>query len=298
MKAKSKLIAAVFALTIPVAPAHSAPKTEADVCRLLSRAGVTTTVETLKVFAGDVFGKPAELWQESDFSSLLSHAKICDGKPDDSNQRVSFYSWNLALNNVFPDVVALTDVAVPISAKYSNVWPAREGVALCSSIFAFRKDAIWLTNNSEDVFGVAFESMSAAQLDGARAFLEECKPVLEGILKARGKNKEPVAKIVRSMRLSIDRDSRIREVTIDNLDPELIPRRDGKQVPLAYVSPNTIGILRRVNTSLKGKTPLQTSDQVLISKWADDVFKLVPEGPDRAYAERVKFAITTQMFPK
>lgn len=298
MKAKSKLIASAFALVIPFFSAHAAPKTEADVCRTLSQAGVSSTVETLKVFAGKVFGKPAELWQQTDFSTLLSHAKICDGKPEDSNQRVSFYSWNLALNNVYPDVIALTDISIPVSKKYVGVWPGNDGVALCSSIFAFRKDPIWLTNNSKEVFGVPFETMTAAQLDGARTFLDDCSPVLEGILKARGKNKEPVEKIVRSIKLSIDRDSRIPEVAIENLDPELVPIRDGKAVPLAYLSPNTVGILRRVNTSLLRRTPLQTSDQVLISKWADDVFKLVPEGPDRAYAERVKFAITTQMFPK
>lgn len=298
MKAKSKLIGAAFALAIPFTSAHAAPKTEADACRELSQAGVAGTVEALKVFAGEVFGKPAELWQQSDFSALLSHAKICDGKPENSNQRVSFYSWNLALNNVYPGVVALTDVSIPVSKKYAGIWPAHEGVALCSTIFDFRKDPIWLTNNSKEVFGVSFEGMTSTQLDAARTFLDDCSPVLEGILRARGKNKEPVARIVRSIKLSIDRDSRIPEVTIDNLDPELVPMRDGKAVPLAYLSPNTVGIVRRVNTSLLRRTPLQTSDQVLISKWADDVFKLVPEGPDRAYAERVKFAITTQMFPK
>lgn len=297
MKAKSKLIAAAFVLAIPAVPAQAAPKTEADVCRTLSQTAVNSTVQTLKVFAGSVFGKPAELWQQSDFSTLLSHAKLCDGKPQDSNQRVSFYSWNLALNTVYPDVVALTDIAVPISAKYAGTWPANDGTALCSSIFAFRKDPIWLTNNSKEVFGIAFEDMTDRQIEASRSFLDDCSPVLEGILRARGKNKEPVAKIIRSMKLSVDRDSRIREVTIDNLDPELVPVRDGKPVPLAYVSPNTVGILRRVNTSLLRRTPLQTGDQVLISNWADDVFKLVPEGPDRAYAERVKFVVTTQMFP-
>jgi hypothetical protein len=52
-----------------------------------------------------------------------------------------------------------------------------------------------------------------------------------------------------------------------------------------------------VNTSLLRKIRLQTDDMVLISKWADNVFDLIPEGPDRAYAERVKLAITRSMFP-
>lgn len=298
MKAKSKLFAAVIALSLPFSTVQSAPASEGDTCRILSEAGVQRTAQTLKVFADDVFGKPAELWQEQDFASLLSHAKICDGKPEGAQQRVSYFSWKLAIENIYAKVLEVTSVAVPISQKYSGVWPAREGVAVCSSIFSFRKDPIWLTNNSKDVFGVAFEAMDATQLDKARAFLDECSPVLEGILVARGKNKEPVAKIMRSVRLSVDRDSRIPLVKIDNLDPELVPIRDGRPVPLAYLSPNTVGIVRRVNTSLMRKIPLQTSDQVLISNWADDVFKLVPEGPDRAYAERVKFAITTQMFPK
>jgi hypothetical protein len=102
---------------------------------------------------------------------------------------------------------------------------------------------------------------------------------------------------VKSINTSIDRDQKIPQVHIENLVEDLIPIRDGKAVPLAYVSPNTVSVVRRVNTSMLRKIRLQTDDMVLISKWADNVFDLIPEGPDRAYAEKVKLAITREMFP-
>ncbi len=277
--------------------AQAAPLGPGDMCTNLAQMPVKQVTDGLRLFAGDVLGKNAELWQEKDFLALLANVRNCDGKPEGLEPTVSFFSWNTALNAIYPIVGKITAVTVPISEKYKDTFPLPEGRMLCTGIFDFRKDPIWLSNNSDQIFGIPFEKMTPSQLEAARAFLSECQPVLVEVLKLRGKNDADAAKLVKSINTSIDRDQKIPQVHIENLVDDLVPVRDGKAVPLAYVSPNTVSVVRRVNTSLLRKVRLQTDDMVLISKWADNVFDLIPEGPDRAYAEKVKLAITREMFP-
>jgi hypothetical protein len=291
------MVVALAIGTIQIPHAEAARIGQGDMCMELARMPIKSVTDGLKLFAGDVLGKNAELWQEQDFQRFLANVRNCDGKPEGLEPNVSYYSWNMALNAIYPIVRKITDVTVPITEKYKGVFPVPDGRMLCTRIFDFRKDPIWLVNNSDEVFGTPFEKMTAAQLQSARAFLSECQPVLVDILKLRGKNDSDVAKLVKSINTSIDRDQKISQVQIENLVEDLVPVRDGKAIPLAYVSPNTVSVVRRVNTSLLRKIRLQTDDMVLISKWADNVFDLIPEGPDRAYAEKVKSAITRAMFP-
>lgn len=298
MAAKLKSMVVALALGIFQTPnAMAAPLGAGDMCMNLARTPTKTVTDGLRLFAGDVLGKNAELWQEKDFIAFLQNVRNCDGKPEGLEPKVSFFSWSTALNAIYPIVRKITDVTVPISEKYKGIFPVLDGTMLCSRIFDFRKDPIWLANNSDEIFGVPFEKMTPSQLQFAKAFLSECQPVLVEILKLRGKNDSDAAKLVKSINTSIDRDQKIPQVQIENLVEDLVPIRDGRAVPLAYVSPNTVSVVRRVNTSLLRKMRLQSDDMVLISKWADNVFDLIPEGPDRAYAEKVKTAITRAMFP-
>lgn len=298
MAAKLKSMVVALALGFFQMPhAQAAPLGSGDMCMNLARTPIKTVTDGLRLFAGDVLGKNAELWQEKDFLAFLQNVRNCDGQPEGLEPTVSFFSWSTALNAVYPIVRKITDVTVPISEKYKGIFPVPDGRMLCSRIFDFRKDPIWLANNSDEIFGTPFEKMTPSQLQAARGFLSECQPVLVEILKLRGKNDADAARLVKSINTSIDRDQKIPQVQIENLVEDLIPVRDGKAVPLAYVSPNTVSVVRRVNTSLLRKMRLQSDDMVLISKWADNVFDLIPEGPDRAYAEKVKIAITRAMFP-
>lgn len=302
MSAKSKIIATIVTATVftggsdKVAFAATVDQT----CMTMARTNAATVSESLELFAGEPLGKPPELWETKDFQALLANAKVCDGLPANVIEKVRFTEWSSAMNAVYPSVKAVSDVSVPVFAKYAGMWPgAKEGI-LCSRIFDFRKDPIWLSNNADEMFGIAFEKMSPAQLQAVRSYTSECKPALLGILKSRPGNTMPtgiIDRLLKSIGLSLDRDQKIPDVHIDNLVKDLIPVRDGKPVPLAYVSPNTVGIVRRVNTSLLRNVKMQTEDLVLISKWAEDVYKLTPEGPDRAYAERVRTVVQKQMFP-
>ncbi|NTF17490.1 hypothetical protein G6L37_03690 [Agrobacterium rubi] len=268
-----------------------------ETCLEMAQIPIGSVTDKLRLFAGDVLGKNAELWQERDFQALLANARVCDGRPVGIEPKVTFQSWMNALHGIYPIVRKVTDISVPISERYKGVFPVPGGLMLCTRLFDFRKDPIWLTSNSGEIFGKPFEAMEPEMLSAARKFVNECEPVLLEVLKARRKNENDAARLVRSINISIDRDQKIPEVHIENLDEQLIPKRDGKVIPLAYVSPNTVSVVRRVNTSLLRKARLQTDDLILISKWADNVFDLVPEGPDRAYAERIKSVITTSMFP-
>lgn len=298
MAAKLKSMVVALAIGVFQIPhAQAAQPGPGEMCTNLAQMPIKSVTDGLRLFAGDVLGKSAELWQEQDFLTFLANVRNCDGKPEGLEPTVSFYSWNLALNAIYPIVRKITAVTVPISEKYKDVFPLPEGRMLCTRIFDFRKDPVWLANNSDEVFGTPFEKMTPSQLQAARAFLSECQPALVEILRLRGKNDSDVARLVKSINTSIDRDQKIPQVHIENLVEDLIPIRDGKAVPLAYVSPNTVSVVRRVNTSMLRKIRLQTDDMVLISKWADNVFDLIPEGPDRAYAEKVKLAITREMFP-
>jgi hypothetical protein len=294
---KATLMALMIGNAI-VPNSYAAQPSPADLCLDIAKMPIKSVTDKLKLFAGDVLGKNAELWGEQDFQALLANIRNCDGKPEGLQPTVSYYSWSLALNAIYPVVRAVTDISIPITAKYEGIFPANKGRILCTDIFAFRKDPIWLMNNSDEIFGVAFENMTPHQLRSARSFLSECQPVLKEVLKLRGKNDGDVDRLIKSINTSIDRDQKIPQIQIENLDPDLVPLKDGKPVPLAYVSPNTVTIVRRVNTSLRRKIRLQMDDMVLISKWADNVFDLIPAGPDRAYAEKVKLSITRSMFPE
>jgi hypothetical protein len=301
MTAKSNLFALVLAAAIcqiqPASAQQPLAAAQEKVCMDLAQLPVNAVTEKLMLFAGDVLGKNAELWQESDFQALLANARVCDGKPAGVEPAVSFAQWNVALTAVYPMVRKVTDLSVPIVEKYRSVFPVEGGIVLCTRLFDFRKDPVWLWNNSAEIFGRPFERMTPEQLAAARDLISECKPVLVQVLKARRLDEGDAEKLVKSMNISIDRDQKIPLVQIENLVSELVPKRDGKPIPLAYVSPNTLSVIRRVNSSLLRKVRLQTDDMVMISKWADSVFDLVPAGPDRAYAEVIKNAVTKEMFP-
>lgn len=301
MKAKSNIIGIIVAMlaigSFGDQVVAQQPPPEDGRCVEMATTSIEATKDKLRLFAGNVFGKPPELWQENDFNILLANAKACDGQPVGLTPQVSYQAWANAVHNTATRMKPITDITVPLTEQFKNVFPVKDGRILCTHLFDFRKDDHWFTNNSGDIFGVPFESMDDRMRESARSFMAACEPALVEILKNRGKIGTEVAPLLKSMNVSIDRDQNIPKVQIENLVEELTPRRNGKVVPLAYVSPNTVSVVRRVNTSMLRKVRMQTDDMVLISKWADNVFDLVREGPDRAYAEKVKEVVRRGMFP-
>ena len=300
MRAKSKILAALLIAVAAAAPARAQivqPTAQDKLCQQMVRIDPWDVALKLRLFAGPVLGKDAERWSLEDLQGLLANAQACDGKPQGARPTVSFSQWNLKLNTVYPMIKPVIEASATVRAKYAAAWSLPGGVPLCTALFGFRKDPVWLSNNSAKVFGTPFERMGPDQLAATRSFVGDCAPVLRQILDLRGEKADTADKLAGSIEKSIDRDQKIPMVTIEDLHPSLIAYRDGKRVPLAYVSPGTVSIVRRVNNAIVHGTRIKTQDLVVISKWADDIFRLMPAGPDRAYAEKVKEAATAQMFP-
>lgn len=166
MTAKSKMLGFVLAMStvfLPVSQSWAQQpmmSQEDELCLEMAQIPIESVTGKLKVFAGDVLGKNAELWQEKDFQALLANAQLCDGRPAGVEPAVTFQSWMNALYGVYPLVRQVTDISVPVAEKYRNVFPVENGLMLCTRLFDFRKDPIWLTNNSDKIFGRAFEKWS------------------------------------------------------------------------------------------------------------------------------------------
>jgi hypothetical protein len=175
-------------------------------------------------------------------------------------------------------------------------WPAGFNMPYCGDFLRWRRDPVWLLNNSEEIFGRSFTEVKDEDSFTIKQYVEACLPVMEGILKSRKQGSKNAVKITADILTTLDRDMSAQRWSNVVLVPELQITHDGKQIPLAYASETTKEVVLKINTSEQNKNPLDIDSLSTISTWVTDMNRKSVEGPDALYVSAIKKIVSRQLF--
>lgn len=281
---------------------QSEPK---DNCSALAHFNATKTANAIFTFAMPVFGKHPERWTVTDVENLMKNAKECDNKPVEYavGSRVYYSNWRFAMaDERVKRFLDLANKSTQVRDLVKEKWPEQMKIPYCSDLLKWRRDPIWLTNNSKDIFGQAFIETKDESLPILKLYVEACLPIMEGILKARkvgrsGAVKITATKITVDILSGLERDMSAQRWQEIALIPELQLVHNNQIVQLAYVSDQTRDIALKINTSEQNKIPLDIDTLSTISAWINDMNRRnTNDGPDALFVAALKTIVSRQLF--
>jgi len=287
--AKSLLAAALLA----AAPVPSAAA--GDACDRLAVMQPKAVEDALRSLSGEVFGKRVDLWTEEDFRNVIAHAEACDGKPEGMLYQVDASQWRHHMQIAANTVVPVSARTSAIRAAYAPRWTWGE-VPSCLALVGWRRDPVWHTDNSEELFGLRLRHMSAEQRVLAVGFARECVPVMQLAFANNFVNPDNAEAIARDIEESSAREAEAAKEDPDDLAPALRVEHDGEQVPLAYIGESSRRMVAVANHAEKTGYKLTTEQLIMLSTWADKVRLERDLGPEYLYAESVRKFVHGQMF--
>lgn len=290
---------ATFAIAACAAVAGSsmvaAPARAEDSCSVMATMRAASVAAALKSLSPDILGKPADLWSQADFANLLNNATACDGKPEGMKYQVNAKYWHEQITPAMQQVLPLSERTASIRTAYAPRWKWGEPPS-CLRVLSWKRDPVWLSDNSEEVFGRALSSLDDDGRAMAAGFAKECLPVLEAALLAN-KLKAPAAQaIVDDIAAAAEREGEAAREGADDLAPTLRVSHDGKTVPLSYLGQNSRKMVEVANNAEKAARKLTTEEMIMLSKWAERVVMDGHDGPERLYADAVRTVISNHLF--
>ena len=273
--------------------------TETNNCAILAHYNATKTAMALLTFSMEVFGKNPERWTVEDVDNLMRNAKLCDNQPAEYtvSTRVFYSNWRLALgDDSVKRLLAIANRSTQIADTVKDSWPAAFRLPYCGDLIKWRRDPVWLINNSKDIFGRSFTEMKEEDTATIKRYVESCVPVMQEILKVRRQGSQNAAKLTVDILATLDRDMSAQRWSHIALVPDLQVVHEGQPIPLAYVSAPTREVVLKINTSEQNKIALDIDSLSTISAWVMNVNRRIADGPDALYVEAVKKIVSRQLF--
>jgi hypothetical protein len=270
-----------------------------DNCVILAHFNATKTVRALLTFSMPIFGKHPERWTVEDIDNLKNNVAACDNKPVEYavTSRVFSSAWRFALGeesvNRFLD---LSNKSTQVADLVKDRWPGDMKLPYCGDLLKWRRDPIWLINNSQEIFGKSFLKVNDDEKPVINLYIESCMPVMEGILKSRKLGSRNAARMAADILAGLDRDISAQRWNNIELVPALQMEHENQSVPLAYASEQTRDVVLKINTSEQKKIPLDIDSLSTISSWVSDMGRRGKEGPDQLYVAAIKKIVSRQLF--
>lgn len=290
------LIAFSFVSTNVLAGNEPAPK---DNCSILAHYNAAKTARALFTFSMDIFGKNPERWTVADIDNLKRNAQQCDNKPAEYtvSTRVFASNWKFALGeDSVKRFLAISNKSTQIADMVASRWPSGFTLPYCSDLLKWRRDQVWLINNSNEIFGQPFTEVRDEDSFTVKQYIEGCLPVMEEILKSRKQGSRNAAKITADILAALDRDMSANRWSDVVLVSELQISHEGKAIPLAYASDTTKEVVLKINASEQNGNPLDIDSLSTISTWVTDMNRKSVEGPDAMYVSAIKKIVSRQLF--
>lgn len=295
MLAKLKVIGAIIVMLPTFAWAQDA---QINACEAISKLSPSHIRKSLTSFSSDILGKPADLWTYDDFMNLQQNAVNCHGYPPgvEKDGQVNAREWQSALVAASKEVLAYSAITQSIHKAYKPHWKWGK-VPSCLKIVEWKRDPVWFTDNSKDIFGAEIRDISAGDRVIIGGFAKECLPVAERALANNQIKRETAAKIVEDILASIARENEADKEDLRKIAPSLQVEKDGRRIPLAYVGPTAKTWIDFANKfELSGQT-MRVEDLITISKWidlTDDTRDA--DSPDIRYAKAMREIVSRRMF--
>lgn len=272
---------------------------EKNNCAILAHYNATKTARALLTFSMDVFGKNPERWKVEDIDNLMRNAKLCDNQPVEYtvSTRVFYSNWRLALgDDSVKRLLAISNRSTQIAETMKDAWPAAFRQPYCGDLIKWRRDPVWLINNSKDIFGRSFTEMKEEDAPAIKRYVEACVPVMQEILKIRRQGSQNAPKLSADILTAVDRDMSAQRWSHIALVPDLQIMHEGQHIPLAYASAPTREVVLKINTSEQNKIALDIDSLSTISAWVMNMNRRSAEGPDALYVDAVKKIVSRQLF--
>jgi len=294
MGAKGNTVLAAATLAM-AALATVWPAAAEDSCSRMAVMRPEGIVEALNLFSPDVLGKPADLWGRADFENLLNHAAACDGKPEGMKYRVDAKFWEGQMNPAMERLLPFADRTAAVRAAYAPRWKWGDPPS-CLQVLNWKRDPVWLTENSGEVFGKPLAEMDDEGRALAAGFSKECRPVMEAALQANRMDPSAALAIVNDVAAAAEREGEAAKEKPDDLAPALKVYHSGRQVPLAYIGKSSRKMVLIASGAEKAGRKLTTEELIMLSKWAEQIVMEETDSPERLYADAVRTVIGKHLF--
>lgn len=295
-KAKAIVIATLLSATLQFAPAKAEPDIVADRCNALASIDPDKLLQALTTYAGKVMGKEPEHWTDVDYANLAANAMSCHGQPANLVNKVNGEIWALKLTDARNTNAEINLRSQAIVAAYTKFWKNEDEFPACSTFLRWKRDDVWYTNNSEELFGKPFMEMSKEDLSFFKRIVQECQPVMGSILDRWRRHPSTAEGIVNSVMSSIDMDAEAINEKKLAIPERLLVRYDGRRIPISYLRPTTQKVVMRVITLENKNRIMPTNSLIQFSHWANQVEAEDKDGPDLMYARAVKDIVADHMF--
>lgn len=298
-KAKTILIAAVFATALygnASAQPAAVTMTHDEKCAYLSTIDADKLHQALTSYAGEVMGKEPERWEDADYINLATNADACNGQPVNIVNKVNADFWRMKLADAQKINAEINRRSLAIASTYAKFWTSEGPFPACASFLHWKRDDIWLTNNSKELFGKSFMEMTPDELGFYKRVAQECEPVMGAILDRWRRHPSQAEGIVKSIVQSIELDALAAQEKNLQIPQDMVVMNDGSRIPIAYLRPTTQKVVKRVLALEKANRVMPTNSLLQISKWADQLETEGKEGPDLAYARTIKSIVASHLF--
>lgn len=268
-------------------------------CVVLSHYDAQKTAQAFKTFAMPLFGKHPERWTQEDAQNLFRNVAACNGKPENlvPQSRVNFIVWQRMWNEkLLVETLTLSALSMEIAATFKPQWPQSLRMPFCSDLLDWKRDPVWLFNNSNVIFSGSFNTISETEAATVKAYVKACKPIAKAVSAARKRRVDNSGIILDDIISSVDRDQSAQRWSTIEFIPQFMVEHEGRRVPFSYIGPTTQEIVLRLNTSEKNKIPLNQDELAAISKWSSDILRSTEPSPDQEYAKAVKGIVASQLF--
>lgn len=282
-------------------PASATKKkiTQNDVCFALAHYDLVKTSIAFSTFSMPIFGKHPERWTMADVQNLFANVRECNGKPKSlvPQSQVSLHAWKQIFNDdLISKTLAVSTASTEMAKKLKPNWPSTLKMPYCADLLTWKRDPVWLVNNSSDIFGSRLYSITDEAAGAVKNLINGCRPVVDAILKARGGHIKNAKAILDDIITSVERDQAAQRWAKIEFVPQFRIEHDGAPIPFSYIGKNTQEVLLRLNTSEKNGIPLNEEELAAISTWAKEMIRNSEIGPDAEYVRAIRNVVASQLF--
>lgn len=296
-KAKAVILCALLSVGTALMPARaSAAVVTQDACMFIASIDGNKFYNSLATYAGPVLGKAPEHWSPADFANLLANVQACNGQPANVASKVDAYHWAAQIADIQKRNAPINALSLQIAAAYAKFWTGKGEFPACADFLKWRRDDLWYTNNSKDIFGTAFIDMPPETLGLYGRLVQECNPVMRSILDRRRISLATADDLTKSILDSIERDAQARNQASLVLPDDLVVMQGGRPLPIAYLRKTTQAVVLRFASLEEHERVMPTNALIQISKWANQLESEMSDGPDLLYARKIKDVIAQHMF--
>lgn len=266
-------------------------------CETLAPLDPAAVRRHLELLAGPVLGKRAEYWSPGDFNAVRTIASSCDRYVNARNQMIRSAPW-------VSQMIAAEKVVRPVAAEVARVEAgigslraSAPWLPQCISLLEWRRDRDNWRNNSDKIFGKHLLDMSLDELGSVWEFTQACRNAMNLITKARRIRGDAGFLIADDLLYTVQKTEEAAKEIVSNHGRKRIEAMyDGRQIPLAYVSPKSRVMIGIVNRSLELDRPLSTQEVTELTKWADQAENGKESELEKVYAAAIREYVAKQLF--